>query len=501
MSRRSAGILLHPTSLPSSYGIGDLGPEAERFLDWAASAGQSIWQVLPLGPTSVGHSPYVSQSLFAGNPLLISPDRLREDGLVSDADLEGKLFSEDAVDYAAVEAWKQDLLRAAFRNFDSRASAELRTQFDRFREAPEQREWLPGWALFAALKARRPSDSWRSWDFEIRHRDAGAMARLREASRLEIEYQEFLQFLFFRQWGALHDAARSRGITVFGDTPIYVALDSVDVWENPQNFQLDADGCPTVVSGVPPDYFSETGQLWGTPLYDWGRMEADGFSWWSRRFRGELRKCDLLRVDHFRGFQAYWSIPARAKTAQEGRWEPGPGIRLFRAVEGTVGPLPLVAEDLGDITDDVRELLRETGYPGMRVLQFGFGSPDSYHRPDRIPANSVAYTGTHDNDTTRGWFDSLGAEERERVLAYVGGESESVVWNLIRALYTCAADRVAVPIQDVLGLGSEARMNTPAVAEGNWTFRIRDSALTEEHAAGLASLAQASGRRHEQQGP
>jgi len=248
------------------------------------------------------------------------------------------------------------------------------------------------------------------------------------------------------------------------------------------------------VSGVPPDYFSETGQLWGTPLYDWGRLEADGFTWWVRRLRGELRRVDLLRVDHFRGFQGYWSIPAAARSAREGHWEPGPGIRLFHAVEASMGRLPLVAEDLGDIGDDVRELLRETGYPGMRVLQFGFGSADSYHRPDRIPANSVAYTGTHDNDTTRGWFESLGAEERERVLAYVGGGPEDVVWNLIRVLYTCAADRVVVPIQDVLGLGSEGRMNTPAVAEGNWAFRVGPGALTEENAARLSELVVATGR-------
>jgi 4-alpha-glucanotransferase len=495
MSRRAAGILLHPTSLPGSYGIGDLGPEAERFLDWVTAAGQSIWQVLPLGPTSFGHSPYVSQSLFAGNPLLISPERLRGDGLLGEGDLGGTLFPADAVDFAAVEAWKRELFRVAFEAFrGGRGAAELRANFDGFREAPEQRDWLPGWALFAALKERRPGDSWLSWDSEIRRRDADAIARVRETLGVGIEFQEFLQFLFFRQWGALRRAAQSRGIAVFGDTPIYVALDSVDVWENPQNFQLDADGHPTAVSGVPPDYFSETGQLWGTPLYDWGRMETDGFSWWSRRFRGELRKCDLLRVDHFRGFQAYWSVPAGARTAKKGRWQPGPGIRLFHAVEGALGKLPLVAEDLGDITDDVRELLRETGYPGMRVLQFAFGSPDSTHLPHHIPANSVAYTGTHDNDTTRGWFESLGPEERARVLQYVGGSTDNVVGNLIRVLYTCAADRVVVPVQDVLGLGSEARMNVPSVAEGNWTWRMREGALTGENAEWLAGLATASGR-------
>ena len=497
MSDRAAGILLHPTSLPGSYGIGDLGPEAERFLEWAEAAGQSIWQVLPLGPTSFGNSPYVTQSLFAGNPLLISPERLREDGLLASSALEGvPLLPEDHVDFASVEDWKKGLLRSAWERFRAHAPSELHEGYLEFRGAPEQRDWLPGWALFAAVKGREGGAAWQDWEPGLRRRNPDALASAREELREEIEYQEFLQFLFFRQWGRLRRAAHARGMAIFGDTPIYVALDSADVWESPHYFQLDDDLHPTAVSGVPPDYFSETGQLWGTPLYRWDRLEADGFAWWTRRLRGELRRVDLLRIDHFRGFQGYWSVPAGAKTAREGTWQPGPGIRLFRALEGAMGKLPLVAEDLGEITDDVRALLRETGFPGMRVLQFAFGSPDSDHLPHRFVPRTVAYTGTHDNDTARGWFDALGAAERQRVLDYVGGGPGDIEWSLIRALYTSVAERAVVPAQDVLGLGSEGRMNTPSVATGNWTFRVPAGGLGAEHAERLGRLVDVSGRRN-----
>jgi 4-alpha-glucanotransferase len=500
MKRRQAGILLHPTSLPGRFGIGDLGLDAEAFLDWAKAAGQSIWQVLPLGQVGAGGSPYVGGSVFAGNPLLISPERLRQDGLLKRADLErAPRFSEGRVEFDAVERWKTSMLREAWERFLGRASPELMDRHREFLDSPEHREWLPGWAMFVALKDRYRGAEWRLWDPAVRHREPAALLEVAGELRDEIEFHAFVQFLFYRQWDQLRDAARTRGIEIFGDVPIYVSLDSAEVWENPHLFQLDEDLAPVAVSGVPPDYFSETGQLWGTPLYDWHRHESDGFDWWIRRVRIELRKVDLVRLDHFRGFQAYWSVPAGAADAREGRWEPGPDIRLFRALEGALGALPLVAEDLGDITDEVRGLRDVLGLPGMRVLQFGLGHPESEHHPSHVPEHSVVYTGTHDNDTARGWLDSLPGEERSRVIADLGGREGVAggdpVWDMVRVAHETRAERVIVPVQDVLGLGSEARMNTPALATGNWSFRLGRDDLRMEHADRLASLTERSGRR------
>lgn len=504
MKRRQAGILLHPTSLPGRFGIGDLGPDADAFLDWLKAAGQSLWQVLPVGPVGAGGSPYVGGSVFAGNPLLISPERLRQDGLLKRADLErAPRFPDARVEFDSVERWKAAILREAWERFGSRASPEMEARHRAFLDSPEHREWLPGWAMFAALKERYRGAEWRLWDPAVRRREPATLLDVAAELRREIEYHAFVQFLFYEQWDRVREAAHARGIEIFGDVPIYVALDSADVWENPHLFQLDEDLAPIAVSGVPPDYFSETGQLWGTPLYDWHRHEADGFDWWIRRVRTELRKMDLIRLDHFRGFQAYWSVPADAKDAREGRWEPGPDIRLFRALEGALGELPLVAEDLGDITDDVRGLRDVLGLPGMRVLQFGLGRPESEHHPSRIPANAVAYTGTHDNDTARGWLDSLPADERERVLRDLGvpvtepspPRRADPVWEMVRVAYESAAERVIVPVQDVIGLGSETRMNTPALPKGNWSFRLSSTALRDEHADRLAALTERTGRR------
>ncbi|MGE5175902.1 MAG: 4-alpha-glucanotransferase [Hyphomicrobiales bacterium] len=495
MTPRAAGILLHPTSLPGRHGIGDLGEAADRFLDWAAAAGQTIWQVLPLCPTGFENSPYVGLSAFAGNPNLISPDALAGEGLLPREMIAGvPSFPDGRVAFGPVCAWKQAVLRASFDRFRASASGEARGAFDAFRAAPEQSDWLEDWALFAALKERHDDASWPEWPDPIKHREAGAIARAREELRDEMDFHAYAQFLFARQWGRVRGEAARRGITILGDAPIYVALDSADVWVNPRLFELDDHLRPTAVAGVPPDYFSATGQLWGNPLYRWDRMEADGFSWWIRRIRAERAKCDLLRIDHFRGFASYWSIPAGDETAAGGRWIPGPRMRLFDALRAALGDLPLVAEDLGEVTPDVPELLRDTGLPGMRVMHFGFDSWNSDHAPHRFPSHCVAYTGTHDNDTTRGWFDARDDAGRARVIDYVGGDAGDVEWGMIRALYVSAADRAIVPVQDPLGLRSEARMNRPSSADGNWDFRIAPGALTAERAARLRRLAELSGR-------
>lgn len=497
MKLRQAGILLHPTSLPGRFGIGDLGPEADVFLDWLASAGQSIWQVLPLGPTGFGGAPYGTLSAFAGNPLLISPEMLRQDGLLKRADLEhAPRLAEDCVSFEAVERWKGSMLREAWARFASRASRELTARYRAFLDSPEQRDWLPGWAMFAALKERYRGAEWRLWDPAVRRREPAALLEIAGELREEIEFHAFVQFLFDRQWARVRDAANARGIEVFGDIPIYMPLESADAWESPHLFQLDEELNPAAVSGVPPDYFSETGQLWGSPLYDWHRHEADGFEWWIRRVRIELRKVDLVRLDHFRGFQAYWSVPTGATDARGGHWESGPDIRLFRALEGALGSLPLVAEDLGDITDDVRGLRDVLGLPGMRVLQFGLGDPESEHHPSRVPEHCVVYTGTHDNDTARGWFDGLDADVRGRVLADLGVvDGGEIHWDVVRAAFETRAERAIVPMQDVLGLGSEARMNTPAVVEGNWVWRMLGDSLRPDTADRLGALTDRTGRR------
>jgi 4-alpha-glucanotransferase len=370
-----------------------------------------------------------------------------------------------------------------------------------FRDAASQADWLDDWTLFASLKRAHAGAPWTEWEPALRGREPAALGEARRALRDEIDYQAYLQLLFFRQWEQVRAAARERGVAILGDVPIYVALDSADVWTEPEWFRLDASRRPTEVSGVPPDYFSATGQLWGNPLYRWDRLEADGFSWWIRRLRAELSKFDLVRLDHFRGFASFWVIPAGASTAVDGRWEEGPGTRFFDAARAALGGLPVIAEDLGIIGDDVRELLRATGLPGMRVMQFGFDSPDSLHEPSRYPEHCVAYTGTHDNDTTRGWFEKAPTEERARALEAVGGGADDIAWSMIRALHRSAAERVIVPVQDVLELGSDARMNTPSLAEGNWEFRLEEGALTPELAGRLRAESLATGRVADRGGP
>ncbi|HEY3170972.1 MAG TPA: 4-alpha-glucanotransferase [Thermoanaerobaculia bacterium] len=471
---RAAGLLLHPTSLPGPFGVGDLGPAAERFLDWASSARQTIWQVLPLGPTGFGASPYGALSAFAGNPLLLSPERLVEDGLLPASALEDVPdFPAERVEWDAARDWKERLLRCAWSR--SGKSAALTAELDRFRNAPEQRAWLSDWTLFAARRA------------------TGSSGGPRELAD-EIAYQEFLQLLFFRQWGRLRDEATRRGISLFGDVPIYVSLDGADVSAHRELFALDASGRALEVAGVPPDFFSRTGQLWGYPLYRWDRMEEDRFAWWIERLRAAFRLTDVVRLDHFRGFVGYWAVPSESATAADGRWRPGPGRKLFDEVARAIPGRDLVAEDLGTITSDVRALLAELGFPGMKVLQFAFFEPDSPYLPHRHVANSVVYTGTHDNDTARGWWGSLTEEERQRARDYLGTDGREIEWDLIRAAYGSVAERAIVPVQDVFGLGSEARMNTPGRGEGNWSWRAREEDFRPDRAARLLRLAELTGR-------
>lgn len=494
MTARAAGLLLHITSLPGRFGIGDLGPQALRFLEWARSAGQRLWQVLPLGPTGPGNSPYGCSSAFAGNPLLISPELLVEEGLLEASSLaEAPAFPPERVDFPRVTRWKEDLLRRSWDRFSRRSGDRAREDLREFAEAPPQ-SWLADWTLFAAIRARSHGLPWSAWDRGLSRREPESLARASASLADEIAYQQYLQWLFHTQWQGVRREAAGRGIGVIGDVPFYPALDSADVWANQRLFALDVDGAPERVAGVPPDYFSSTGQLWGNPLYRWDEMEEEVFTWWIERLRANLARCDLMRVDHFRAFAAYWAVPAGETTAASGQWVPGPGARLFRAARAALGELPILAEDLGVITPDVRELLSELGLPGMRVLQFAFFEPDSEHLPHRHAVNAVVYTGTHDNDTARGWFERLEAEEKERVLDYLGGSPGSIWWDMIRAAYTSVGERAIVPLQDVLGLDSRARMNTPAEPAGNWAWRAPEGAFAPDVARRLRRLAALTGR-------
>ncbi|HZI18974.1 MAG TPA: 4-alpha-glucanotransferase [Pyrinomonadaceae bacterium] len=504
---RTCGILLHPTSLPGRFGVGDLGPEAYRFVDFLAAAGQHLWQVLPLGPTGYGDSPYQCFSAFAGNALLVSPEALEGDGLLSGEDLSGAPdFPEGRVDYGGANRLKGTLLARAFENFRAGAGGDaLRAEFDSFRA--EHASWLDDYALYRALKSERQERAWTEWEEELVRREAGALEAARARLSNEVEAVGFQQFLFFRQWSALKAYANERDISVIGDIPIFVAHDSADVWARPRLFKLDELGRARVVAGVPPDYFSRTGQLWGNPLYDWDRMREDGFRWWVERARALLRMVDIVRIDHFRGFAAYWEIPGGDETAERGRWAEAPGRELFEAIGRALGVLPIIAEDLGFITPDVIELRDRFDFPGMRILQFGF-STDSTNKdlPHNYVRNSVVYTGTHDNDTAVGWFtsDPGGAasvrsaaqveREKQFCLAYLDTGGSEINWDFIRAAYGSAADTALVPLQDVLGLGSGARMNTPATTSGNWAWRFRDGDLSDETGARLRRLAELYGR-------
>jgi 4-alpha-glucanotransferase len=480
---RSAGLLLHPTSLPGPEAIGDLGVEAEHFVDFLESAGQRLWQVLPLGPVGPGDSPYAGTSAFAGNPLLVSLARLAEDGLdVGDPPRRTSYRT----DYGRAAAEKWPRLRRALADF--RADRERVAELDSFRE--QHRGWLEDYALFTAIKEAHGGAGWTSWPEPLAHRDPTALARFRSEHGDAVELQEVVQLLFERQWAAVKAYANRRGVRIMGDVPIFVAHDSADVWAHPELFHLDRAGQPTIVAGVPPDYFSPTGQLWGNPIYRWDVLAQDGYRWWVERFRRVLGQVDLVRVDHFRGFAAHWSVPAGEKTAIKGRWQKAPGLQLFKAVERGLGDdLPIVAEDLGTITPDVVALLDKLGFPGMKVLQFAFGDkPDNPYLPHNFRPNAVVYTGTHDNDTTVGWYAALKPDERHRVRTYLQSDGDEIAWDMIRLALGSVADTAIAPLQDVLSLETESRMNTPGRGEGNWTWRFHAGQLSDDLAVRLRAL-------------
>jgi 4-alpha-glucanotransferase len=504
---RSSGILLHPTSLPGAYGIGDLGPDALRFADFLAEAGQTLWQVLPLGPTGYGDSPYQSFSAMAGNPLLISLEKLQKRGWLDPGALSDVPdFSNNEVQFERVLPWKIRLLQSAARRFFDHAVAAERRIFDDFCES--KASWLDDFALFMALKQRNNGTVWTRWDPEIRRREPAALAKWRECLAEPIAVQKFQQFAFFSQWRELREYCQARQIRFMGDLPIYVSHDSADVWVHPQYFQLDSNGEPTAVAGVPPDYFSATGQLWGNPIYRWDVMARDGHRWWMQRFRAVLELVDMIRLDHFRGFEAYWEVPATESTAVNGRWVKGPGPALFDAAQRALGDLPVVAENLGVITPEVEAIREQFGFPGMSVLQFAFGNDPQAptFRPHNYPREIVAYTGTHDCDTTVGWWTSAGRGEstrspeeilREREMArrYLETDGREINWVFIRALEASVADTVLIPLQDVLGLGSSSRMNQPATLGGNWRWRYRKEMITPEMAGRLRELTDLYERR------
>jgi len=496
---RSSGVLAHPTSFPGRFGIGDLGPGALRMLDFLAAGGQKLWQVLPLGPTGYGNSPYALLSAFAGNPLLVSPELLVEDGLLAPADLERAPTPArpDRVDFGAIVPWKTALLRAAHDRFlggpaRGRPPA-LRDEYDAFCGA--EAGWLDDYAVFAALKDKHGGAAWVKWAAPYADRKPTALAEAGRALGREIAFHRFAQFLFFRQWAALRRAARERGVSIIGDLAIFVAHDSADVWARRDLFKMDAHGHPSVVAGVPPDYFSETGQRWGNPIYRWDELARTGYTWWVARVRQARELVDIIRLDHFRGFEAYWEIPAGSPVATVGEWVPGPRDALFEAIRASLGDIPIIAEDLGIITRPVRELRRRLGFPGMGVIQFGFsGGPENRNLPHNYTRNSVVYTGTHDNDTTAGWFASLHGHARQRVLRYLHTDAVHVPWAMLRAAHASVARTAIAPLQDVLGLGGEARMNFPSRAEGNWEWRCADEQLTHALAEKLAELTATYGR-------
>jgi 4-alpha-glucanotransferase len=497
---RASGILLHPTSLPGPYGVGDLGPSARQLIDFLAAADQTYWQILPLGPTGYGDSPYQTFSAFAGNPLLVSPRLLVDDGLLPDTALDDvPSFPNERVDFAAVIPYKRRLLERAFAHRRSRHAHTLERAVDDF--AAAHSAWLEPFALFMALKDAHGGRPWTEWEPDIAARDPDALARWSKRLAEEMQGHVYNQYLFFSQWNRLKRYAGGRGIRVIGDAPIFVAHDSADCWANRDLFYLEPDGTPSLIAGVPPDYFSATGQRWGNPLYRWDVMATDRYQWWIDRLRQVLTTVDVLRLDHFRGFAGYWAIPGNAPTAEIGCWEPGPGIPFFAAVEQALGHLPIIAEDLGVITPDVEALRNRFGFPGMRVLQFAFDSfeegPDNPHLPHNHVQNTIVYTGTHDNDTTAGWYGAASLANRTYVREYAHAARKgaaAVAWDMIRMAQASVAHTAVAPLQDVLGLGSAARMNVPGVPGGNWQWRFEAYVLTDDLATRLANITRLYGR-------
>ncbi len=477
-AKRRAGVVLHPSSLPGALGNGDLGEEAFRFVDFLHGAGLSIWQVLPHGPTHDDGSPYQSLSVYAGNPFWISLEPLIATGWLHPADCK---------DSDSVRQFRVEQLRLAHRGFEYGATDEERAEYDKFRRL--HAGWLDEFALFVALREENSHQSWLDWPDPVRNRDDDALQQAHTRLTSSIEQICFEQFIFYRQWHELKEYANKKGVLLFGDMPIYVALDSADVWAQREQFDLDEDGNPRSVAGVPPDYFSKTGQRWGNPLFDWQHMQRDQFSWWRKRLQSTFDLYDLVRIDHFRGFEAYWSIPAESETAVDGEWTKAPGKELFSAMVDVFGDLPVVAEDLGLITEEVTELRHQFGLPGMRILQFAFdGSNANPYVPYNHEVGDVVYTGTHDNDTTVSWFNALSDDERHRVNEYLGFPSEAMPWPLVRSAMASVACIAIVPMQDLLELGDGHRMNTPGTTEGNWQWRFKWNQLPPDLAGRLRHM-------------
>lgn len=502
LSQRASGVLLHLTSLPGPHGCGDLGAAAREFADFLQRSGQRWWQMLPVGPVGFGNSPYSAQSAFAGSPLLISLEGLVDDGLLELSAVRGRLPGR-RVDYAATSAFREQRLRAAYRTF-VRRPGRYRRRFQAFCE--RHARWLEDLVLFRALKAAHHQRAWLEWPPALAQRDRRALSQGRRELADELSFHRFEQWLFDLQWRRFREACASRGVGLIGDVPIFVAHDSADVWAHRELFQLDDEGRPTVIAGVPPDYFSASGQRWGNPLYRWDVLKRRGYGWWVDRLAHTLERFDAVRLDHFIGFQRYWEIPASEPNAVRGRWRPGPGADFFTKVRDTLGSLPLIAEDLGAVTTEVKALRDQFAFPGLRILQFAFGNDPS--APDFLPYNyprrTVAYTGTHDNDTAVGWFNDPGdqgtrsraqiAKERKYALTYVGGDGSQIHWDLLRTIQLSVANLAIAPVQDLLGLGSDARLNRPGTAEGNWEWRLAGRSLPAALARRLAELTGCAGR-------
>ena len=490
MFERSSGILLHPTSLPGKYGIGSLGKEAYKFVDFLKKSNQKLWQIFPLGPTGYGDSPYQCFSSFAGNPYLIDFDLLIEQNLLTEEDLKDVNFggNEEYIDYGAIYNQKYPLLRKAYENFKANGNKELKEKLETFKT--ENSSWLDDYSLYISLKNHFNGLPWNEWEDDIRTRKEDAINKYKAELANEIEYHNFIQFLFFTQWNNVKKYANDNGIKIIGDIPIFVAVDSSDAWANPEIFLFDPELKPVKVAGVPPDYFSATGQLWGNPLYDWDKLKELNYKWWVDRVRANLSTCDIIRIDHFRGFDEYWAVPYGDKTAENGTWCPGPRTDLFNAIKNELGELPIIAEDLGTMTQGVIDLREATGFPGMKILGFAFDSKEENdYLPHTYTKNCVVYTGTHDNDTLIGWFTKANEDDKQFARNYLNSRSDNEIhWDAIRGAWSSVANMAIAPIQDFLGLGSEARINTPGLASGNWQWRLKDGVLTDELAERIAKL-------------
>lgn len=494
---RSAGILLSITSLPTPYGIGTIGKEAREFADFLKKAGQKVWQILPVGPTSYGDSPYQSFSTYAGNPYLIDLDTLAEEGLVTKEELDSYDWGDDDrhVDYEKIYNSRYKVLRSAFETFSKKdAKSEEKKAFRAFTR--KNSGWLKNYALYMAIKNYYDMASWTEWPEDIKMREEAALARYERKLKDEVNFWKFLQFKFYEQWESFRAYVNGLGIKILGDMPIYVAMDSADTWANPEIFQLYDDGDPIAVAGCPPDYFSATGQLWGNPLYDWDYLKETGYEWWFERIKAASKLYDITRIDHFRAFASYYSIPYPAENAINGKWVEGPRIEFFRMMEEECGKFEIVAEDLGTLTPDVTELMEQTGYPGMKVLEFAFDSgEENDYLPHKYTNNCVVYTGTHDNDTLMGWLETANPDDVRYAREYCKmPDDEPFNWGLIRVAYECKADMAVIPMQDLLGLGKEARMNTPSVLGGNWTWRVRKEEYSDELAQTLRTMSVNNGR-------